>query len=350
MVPAQQRLEAGDGAILEPHDRLEEHLDLAALQRAAQIRLQRQPVGALRAHRRAEHFDAIAADALGVAHGDLGVLQHVARRRGASAGSNKRDADRGEQADLAVGEAHRRRQRAAHGIGQRDHMIGVGFGDENDRESVAGEARQRVLRLQQPRQPMRDGQQNAVARGDADLLVDLLEAVDVDARAPSAARPSPCARRPAPPSSRSKNNSRLGRPVRLSWTASCSRRSCALRSSVTSVSVPTTRMTSPSGPTTGPRAQTIAEIMAVRGAQAEFLIDAAAPLLQHRVETGAVAVLLERMQQIEPGGGGALEPAAVEAQLRLRLGADDRYGRRARPSRRRSHRRRSAPAPCARRR
>ena len=52
-------------------------------------------------------------------------------------------------------------------------------------------------------------------------------------------------------SSRSMNSSRLGRPVRLSCTASCSSRSSAVLNSVTSVSVPTSRTTSPSEPTTG---------------------------------------------------------------------------------------------------
>ena len=44
---------------------------------------------------------------------------------------------------------------------------------------------------------------------------------------------------------------RLGSPVRLSWTASCSSRSSAFFCSVTSTSVPTQRITSPSDPTTG---------------------------------------------------------------------------------------------------
>ncbi len=72
----------------------------------------------------------------------------------------------------------------------------------------------------------------------------------------------------------------------------------------------------------GPRPQAVAEIMPIRRAQAEFLIEAAPALLQQRVETGAVAILLERMQQIEPGGSRAFEPAAVESQRRLGLGAD----------------------------
>ena len=44
MVPAQQRLEARDGAILQPDDRLEIDLDLVALDGAAQVGLERQPV------------------------------------------------------------------------------------------------------------------------------------------------------------------------------------------------------------------------------------------------------------------------------------------------------------------
>ncbi len=51
--------------------------------------------------------------------------------------------------------------------------------------------------------------------------------------------------------SRSMNNLRFGKPVRLSCTESCSMRSSAFLASVTSVSVPTTRDTSPSEPTTG---------------------------------------------------------------------------------------------------
>ena len=52
-------------------------------------------------------------------------------------------------------------------------------------------------------------------------------------------------------SSRSRNSSRFGSPVRWSCTASWSRRSADTLASVTSVSVPTRRTTSPSEPTTG---------------------------------------------------------------------------------------------------
>ena len=76
VIPACQRLEAGDGAIFQPHDRLVEHLDFLALDGAAQFRFHRQAVGLARAHGRLEDFDAVAADALGVVHRELGVLEH----------------------------------------------------------------------------------------------------------------------------------------------------------------------------------------------------------------------------------------------------------------------------------
>ena len=54
------------------------------------------------------------------------------------------------------------------------------LGQQHQRELVAGKARQRVARLQQPVQPPRDGEQDGVAGRDAEPVIDLLEAVDVD--------------------------------------------------------------------------------------------------------------------------------------------------------------------------
>src|ERR1700761_2241544 len=71
MIPARQRLEAGNGAILQPHDRLVQDRDLLALDSAAQLALERQAVGLARAHCRLVDVDAVAADALGVIHRKL---------------------------------------------------------------------------------------------------------------------------------------------------------------------------------------------------------------------------------------------------------------------------------------
>ena len=122
MLPAQQRLEAGDGAILEPHDGLEEQLDFVAVQRAAQFAFQRLAVGALRAHGGPENLDAAAAVALGVAHGDLGVLEHVLAL-GMPLRIEQGDADRNARARFPVGEGHRRRERAPDLVGERDDLL-----------------------------------------------------------------------------------------------------------------------------------------------------------------------------------------------------------------------------------
>ena len=54
------------------------------------------------------------------------------------------------------------------------------LGQQHQRELVAGKARQRVLRLEQAVQAARDGEQDGVAGRDAEPVIDLLEAVDVD--------------------------------------------------------------------------------------------------------------------------------------------------------------------------
>ena len=50
--------------------------------------------------------------------------------------------------------------------------------------------------------------------------------------------------------------------------------------------------------------------MAIGGAQAEILADAAAALLEQRVEAGAVAIPVEGMEHVEPAGRRPLERAA----------------------------------------
>ena len=104
------------------------------------------------------------------------------------------------------------------------------------------------------------------------------------------------------------------------------------------------------GPDDGPRLHAEPEIMAAGAAQAEFLIDPAAPLLEHGVEAGAETVPLGWMHDVEPGRGRPFERAAGKAQLRFDLGADmDMVGRHV-PVENRCRRCRSARAPCARRR
>ena len=123
MVPARQRLEARDRAVFQPHDRLVQDGDLLALERAAQFGFERQAVGLARAHRRLEHLDAVAADALGVIHRELGVLEDLLGAVRLAVG--EREADRGGQEDLAVVEGDRRAD-ASCGSSRRSAMMRSG--------------------------------------------------------------------------------------------------------------------------------------------------------------------------------------------------------------------------------
>ena len=138
MVPADQRLEAGDRLVLEPHDRLVEDLDLLAAERPAEVRFERGEVGAVLAERRAEGLDAVAAETLGMVHADLGVLHHLLGLDLLAVVHG--DADRGGEEDLLLAEGDRRAQRAAHRLGEGGDALGLALRDEQEGELVAGEA------------------------------------------------------------------------------------------------------------------------------------------------------------------------------------------------------------------
>src|SRR4029077_12650826 len=78
MPPADERLKAGDGAILEPHDGAEENRDLAALERAPHIVAECLPVGAMEAHVGGEILHPVAASLLGVGERELRVSEKIA--------------------------------------------------------------------------------------------------------------------------------------------------------------------------------------------------------------------------------------------------------------------------------
>ena len=72
------------------------------------------------------------------------------------------------------------RERAAHRLGEGGDALRLALRDEQEGELVAGKPRQRVLRLEQAGEAPRDGEQDRVADRDAEAVVDLLEAVDVE--------------------------------------------------------------------------------------------------------------------------------------------------------------------------
>ena len=73
-----------------------------------------------------------------------------------------------------------------------------------------------------------------------------------------------------------------------------------------------------------PGLQRVPEIMAVGAAQPELVVDPPGALVQQPVEGQGIAVPVERMQHVEPVGGGPLQLAALETELIFqRLAAAD---------------------------
>ena len=178
MLPAHQRLEAGQLLGRQIDDGLVENLDLVLGQRLAQIALERDAIVAIGAHLGPEDLDTVGAAALGAVHGDLGLLVEVemARRLAVVHG----DADRARQHDLLAGDLDRRAQRATHPLGQPRELLRALLGDEQDRELIAADTRQRVVLAEVTLQAPRDGEQQAVADDEAERDVHALELVDVD--------------------------------------------------------------------------------------------------------------------------------------------------------------------------
>src|SRR5690606_37233422 len=73
MVPAHERLAAGNGSGMAIHDRLELHPQFAVPQAAIEVLLAGLGIGGDGAGRRPVGLDATAAETLGVVHGQLGV-------------------------------------------------------------------------------------------------------------------------------------------------------------------------------------------------------------------------------------------------------------------------------------
>ena len=73
-----------------------------------------------------------------------------------------------------------------------------------------------------------------------------------------------------------------------------------------------------------PGLEHVPEVVAVRAAESQLVVDASGALVQEPVEREGIAVAVERMQHVEPARGRSLERAALEAELALeRVAAAD---------------------------
>ena len=155
MLPSQKRLEACDGAILQPHDGLEQHLHFVAVERLPEIALHREMVAACpsawsggkpRCDRRP-----------GVSHATWRSRSCGTPLRGRAAICGSWSAMPMEAvrkiSRSRVGD--RRRHGAPHHVGEGDDAIGLALREQDEGELVPGNAGQRILRPQQPAEAAR---------------------------------------------------------------------------------------------------------------------------------------------------------------------------------------------------
>ncbi len=177
MLPAQQRLDRHDRVVVQRDDRLIGDPQLAALQRPAQIVLQRETRDGAQAHRTIEHLEAPASAALGLIHGGVGVAHEIGRQTVGIAGKHDPEARLGEM--LARAERERQLEGPNHAFCDVRSRGLVGNLLEQHDELIAAKARDRVTRAQGALQPRRDPHQQLVAGAMAEAVVDELEVVDV---------------------------------------------------------------------------------------------------------------------------------------------------------------------------
>ena len=235
----------------------------------------------------------------------------------------ERQPDRGGEEDFAVVEADRRAQGAAHGLGEGHDARRLAFRQQDQGELVAGQPRQRVLRLEQAGEPARDGEQDGIADRDADRIVDLLEAVEIDHQH----------RRPDLRIGAGEAEGRLHAvdeqfAVGQAGEIVVHRVEQQPLLGVLEIGHVGERADQAHHFAVGAdhraRLQREPEVMAVGRAQPEILAEAAAPLLHHAVERGAEAVAVERMQHLEPVRRRSFQRAALEAEqlFGFRAGVD----------------------------
>ena len=179
VVPAQQRLEAGDPLALEVDHRLVVDLELAALDRPPEVALEGHLGDGLGVHVGVEQLVAALAAALGAVHRGVGVAQDVLRALVAEGAPGDADADRG--VDLLLAQRDRVAQLGEDPVGDADRVARVLHVRQEDPELVAGQARERVVGADALLQQLGEGDQQAVADRVAEAVVDVLEAVEVEA-------------------------------------------------------------------------------------------------------------------------------------------------------------------------
>ena len=178
VVPADERLDAGDAAGLQRDDRLVDEPELSRLDAAGEVGLELEPLEGARVHLLLEQLDAVLALLLGQVHGHVGVAQHdLGRRRPVV---DRGDADAGGDHDLAAVDAERAAEVVEQAQGEADRADLVAAVLDQHRELVAAEAGRHRVAGQGLAESLGHPDQQLVADRVAEAVVDGLEVVEVD--------------------------------------------------------------------------------------------------------------------------------------------------------------------------
>jgi hypothetical protein len=182
MAPAQQRLDADDGAAAQVDLGLEVQLELTPLERVAQGGFEVHAFLRLLVHLRLVELVIGAAMLLGAVHGEVGVLDQGVRIVAVTRVAGH--ADTAVEEEVLAADRHRARHRLHDPVQHRIAQVAVAAFGQHQHEFVAAEARHGILRAHRRGQALRDRLQAFVAAAVADAVVDELEAVEVDEQHP----------------------------------------------------------------------------------------------------------------------------------------------------------------------
>ncbi len=178
MAPAQQRLDGDDAPGLQIALRLIMHGKLIGREALAQLALQQAGAPRDQVHLRRKETAAVAAVRLGAVHGQLGVLEQpvgvltVRREHG--------DADARAGVHLLAPGIERLAEAVDHPARQRARIVGAAHAGLQDREFVAPEPRDRPGVVHAALQPRGHRAKQQIAAGQAERVVDSLEAIEIE--------------------------------------------------------------------------------------------------------------------------------------------------------------------------
>ena len=177
MLPADERLEPDDAIRFEVDERLVVEAEFASLDRPPQVVLHVDPVHRLGGHRWLEDHAADRWIPLRADHCDPGLAEHLAGCR--ATGSPDGDPECGADEPLATTHRERRTETGADPVGDAARVVGVEDRVEDDPELVPTEAGHSVPWTEAASEALADRDQQAIADGVTDALVDDLEPVEV---------------------------------------------------------------------------------------------------------------------------------------------------------------------------